>query len=246
MATLRCGSTDFKNVEAVVFDKDGTLADSHRFLRLLAQKRARIIDAQIPGVQEPLLMAFGAESNRINPAGLMAIGTRHENEIAAAAYVAETGRDWLDSLKMVRTAFIEADQVFGRKAEQTPPFAGIKELLQALTEKGVTIAVLSGDTTANVQDFLTHYKLMPFVEAAIGSDNGLTKPDPQLLQQLCQTLNVSVAETVVIGDAPTDIEMAIAAAAMGCIGVTWSGGSPITLSRATTVATQVSQLQVTD
>ena len=91
MTLIQCGTTRFENIEAVIFDKDGTLANSQIFLRNLAQKRARLIDAQIPGVQEPLLMAFGVESDRLNPAGLMAVGTRLENEIAAAAYVAETG-----------------------------------------------------------------------------------------------------------------------------------------------------------
>ena len=59
MVTLQVQNITFKNIEAVIFDKDGTLEDSGDFLRNLAQKRSRLIDAQIPGVGEPLLMAFG-------------------------------------------------------------------------------------------------------------------------------------------------------------------------------------------
>jgi len=54
MATIQCGDVTFTAIAAVIFDKDGTLADSQDYLRNLGQKRARLIDAQIPGVQEPL------------------------------------------------------------------------------------------------------------------------------------------------------------------------------------------------
>ncbi|MFM7574717.1 MAG: hypothetical protein ACKO4S_16540, partial [Snowella sp.] len=65
MVTIRCGDRAgigsavrvFKNIEAVIFDKDGTLEDSQAYLRELGIKRARLIDAQIPGIGEPLLMA---------------------------------------------------------------------------------------------------------------------------------------------------------------------------------------------
>ena len=68
--TLRCGDVIFQDIQAVIFDKDGTLADSMEFLRLLGQRRSRLLDAQVPGVQEPLLMAFGLERDRISANGL--------------------------------------------------------------------------------------------------------------------------------------------------------------------------------
>ncbi|HEY9633534.1 MAG TPA: HAD family hydrolase, partial [Coleofasciculaceae cyanobacterium] len=94
MVTIRCRDVTFSNIQAVIFDKDGTLEDSQVFLRELGQKRSRIIDAQIPGIGEPLLMAFGINGDTLDPTGLMAVGSRRESEIAAAAYIAETGRGW--------------------------------------------------------------------------------------------------------------------------------------------------------
>ena len=110
--TIRCGDPAgicsavrvFRNIEAVIFDKDGTLEDSQSYLRELGIKRARLIDAQIPGIGEPLLMAFGMQNNQLDPAGLMAVGSRYENEIAAAAYIAETGRSWFESLAIARSS----------------------------------------------------------------------------------------------------------------------------------------------
>jgi phosphoglycolate phosphatase len=52
----------FSNIQAILFDKNGTLEDSEAYLRTLAQRGARMIDAQIPGIGEPLLMAFGVNA----------------------------------------------------------------------------------------------------------------------------------------------------------------------------------------
>ena len=119
MVTIKCRGITFSNIEAVIFDKDGTLEDSQELLRLLGIKRSRLADAQIPGVGEPLQMAFGIEGANIDPTGLMAVGSRRENEIVAAGYIAETGRGWLESLTIARRAFDEADQML--KSSATSP-----------------------------------------------------------------------------------------------------------------------------
>jgi phosphoglycolate phosphatase len=244
LATIQCGDVQFQNIQGVVFDKDGTLADSLDFLRNLAQKRARLIDAQIPGVGDPLMMAFGLNENHLNPAGLMMVGTRHENEIAAAAYVAETGKDWLEALTIVRLAFVEADKVFQRKADGTPMFDGIRELLQALVATEIRIGILSSDTTDNVRDFVRRYQLEPLVELAIGTEEGPTKPDPALLRWASEALGVPVEKVLMIGDAVADIDMAKAAGAAGCVGVTWGGACSRSLSQADVVIKQPSDIQL--
>lgn len=240
MATIQCGPVRFSDIQAVIFDKDGTLANSWDYLRNLAQKRARLIDAQIPGVQEPLLMAFGADGDRLNPAGLTAVATRRETAIAAAAYIAETGRDWVEALAIAQSAFEEADQVFKRKADHTPVFAGVAELLHGLS---LPIVILSSDTTANVQDFVDRYELGAIVTRAIGVDAGPSKPDPEVLRRACAAIGRAPAEVLVVGDAAVDIQMAKAAGAAGSVGVTWGGISAAALRSADVVIAHPSDMQ---
>jgi phosphoglycolate phosphatase len=221
LVTIRCKTQLFDPVQAVIFDKDGTLANAEEFLRNLAQRRARLIDAQIPGVQEPLLMAFGIEGDRINPAGLMAVGTRLENEIAAAAYVAETGRDWVASLQLVRSAFEEADKYRSKKAEQTPLNPGALALIQQLTQAGIKLAILSSDSAANVREFVETHELQPYFPALYGVDERyLAKSDPELIQQVLTDLAVAPEQILMVGDSQVDVQIAHDTAMAGCIGFT--------------------------
>jgi len=223
--SLRCCDVVFEQVQAVVFDKDGTLADSNEFLKMLGRRRSRLIDAQVPGVQEPLQLAFGLEEGGINPSGLLAVGTRQENEIAAAAYVAETGRGWVESLKIAASAFAEADSYLLRKAENTPLFEGALACLQRLANARVPLALLSADTSAHVKDFVEFNQLGPYFQALVGSDGNVGKRDPELLRQLCAQLEVPCESILVIGDSPLDIAIAQAVNAVGCVGVTWGWGT---------------------
>jgi phosphoglycolate phosphatase len=227
MAVIHCGETAFSDISAIIFDKDGTLADSQDFLRTLAQRRARLLDAQVPGVQEPLLMAFGVEGSRLDPQGLMAVGTRYENEIAAAAYLAETGRAWSAALELARSAFHEADSSPQQKARLTPPYPGTQEMLAALAAAGLKIGVLSSDSTANVQDFLSYHQLANYVTVAQGTEpSDLAKPHPQLLLQMCARLEVTPPNVLVIGDSEIDQKLAHNAGAAGFVLADWAASAP--------------------
>ena len=54
------------------------------------------------------------------------------------------------------------------------------------------------------------------------SAGGLSKPDPALFIQACQTLGVEPNHTLMVGDSVGDIEMARQAGAAGCIGICWN------------------------
>lgn len=245
MASVHCNGVVFADIQAIVLDKDGTIADVAQFLRTLGHKRSRLIDAQVPGVQEPLLMAFGLNGSRLDAAGLLAVGTRQENEIAAAAYIAETGRSWSTALEIARSAFQAADEALPRKAEHTPPFPGIVDWLRSLRAAGIPLALLSSDTTANVQDFITVYQLGGLFAITQGTDQPPAKPDPACLLSVCTALGIDPSATLVIGDADGDAIMAQAAGAAGSIGVTWGWSPPVLLEHADCVTAQWQAITVT-
>ena len=241
MVTIKCQNTAFSRIEAILFDKNGTLEDSEAYLRTLGQKAARMIDAQIPGIGEPLLMAFGINGDFLDPAGLISVASRRETEIAAAAYIAETGRGWFESLKIARQAIDEADQYVSKTP--SPLFVGSLEVLKSLSVAGLKLGILSAATTEEVRTFVRTHQLSNYLQLEKGVDDGPSKPDPILFLEACQALGVAPGATLMIGDSVGDMQMARDAKAAGCIGITWIGKAD-NVKGADVVINQLDQIQV--
>ncbi|GBF80576.1 HAD family hydrolase [Aphanothece sacrum] len=244
MLSIRCGHVKFNNIEAILFDKDGTLEDSQSFLRELSIRRARLIDAQIPGIGEPLLMAFGLQENRLDPTGLMAVGSRQENLIAAAAYIAETGRSWFESLAIAQNAFTEADKYLPKNRTTSPLFAGSLDVLKILSDAGLKLGILSAAPTSDVENFVKEHQLSNYIQLMMGGDQGLTKPDPRLFIQACQLLETTPNVTLMVGDSQGDIIMAQQAGVAGTIGICWGNSHAPHLEKADVIITQLEQIQL--
>ena len=229
MISIDCLTHTFSDVQAIIFDKDGTLEDSGDYLRNLAQKRARLIDAQIPGVGEPLLMAFGVNGLTLDPTGLQAVGSRYENEIAAAAYIAETGRGWSAAVEIVRQAFTEVDRVM----ESTPNamFPGCQRSIESFAAAGIKMGIVSAATTSQVVNFTNYHKLQSYFQVLLGSDLQFAKPDPRLFQFACQEMGIDPARTLMVGDSSWDMVMGSQGGAAGCIDISWGrAGKPLVMA----------------
>jgi phosphoglycolate phosphatase len=243
LVTIKCRNVTFANIQAIVFDKNGTLEDSEAYLRSLAQRTARLIDAQIPGTGEPLLMAFGVNGNSLDPAGIIAVASRRETEIAAAAYIAETGRGWFEALTIARQALDEAEKYISQTP--SPLFAGSTEVLKSLSEAKLKLGILSAATTQEVQSFVANHQLSDYIQLTKGVDEGPSKPDPILFLQACQALGVEPSATLMVGDSVGDMQMARNAKAAGCIGITWIGKSDH-VKGADVVINQLDEIQIVE
>ncbi|XZO01637.1 MAG: HAD family hydrolase [Microcoleus sp.] len=244
MVTIKCRGITFSNIQAIIFDKDGTLEDSQEFLRHLGLKRSRLVDAQIPGVGEPLQMAFGIEAGKIDPTGLMAVGSRRENEIVAAGYIAETGRGWIESLAIAQRAFDEADEML-KNSPPSPLFVGSLEVLKSLSDAGLKLGILSAATTKAVKNFVKSSELGAYIQLEMGVDSvHLNKPDPKLFLLACERLGVEPAVTLMVGDSAGDIQMGKNAGAAGCIGICWGKAEASHLSKADVTIASLDEITI--
>jgi phosphoglycolate phosphatase len=241
MATIRCGNQTFSNIQGILFDKNGTLEDSEIFLRSLAQKSARIIDAQVPGVGEPLLMAFGVNGANLDPAGLISVASRRETEVAAAAYIAETGKSWFESLQIARQGLDEAEKYVNTTVSSL--FPGGLELLKNLSAAGLKLGILSAATTSEVNHFVQTHQLQDYINLNMGVDGNISKPNPKLFLQACEKLGVAPSQTLMVGDSVGDMQMAKNAHAAGCIGITWIR-KPEHVRGADVVINQLEEIQI--
>jgi phosphoglycolate phosphatase len=258
---LDCGGVAFGPIAAVWFDKDGTLADVSGFLMDLGGARIqRLLDLVPSGVPFPcsregfgdrLRRAFGLRGDRfghggceLDPAGLLAVAPRTENELAAAVYLAELGLPWGRSRAIAAAAFGQADDGFGRKADRTPPFADVADCLARLHGAGLQLGIVSADRQDLTADFVGRYGLGDRVVAVWGSSAQLAKPDPELLRLGCREMGVSPEQVVVVGDSALDIQLARSAGAAGVIGVARSPRDRPGLAGADVVVANLDELTV--
>lgn len=231
MVEIHCQGKIFSQIRAFIFDKDGTLADSQFFWHELAIARAKMISRffpEIPELEFSLLSAFGVKNDvkgtlhaRLDPAGLMAVGSRLENEIGAAACVAATGKSWFEARNIVAKAFQEADKEKD-SLSIAPLFEGVIPLLQSLSQKDLKLGILSADTTAGVENFVKYHRLGSYIQLQMGSDRKYSKPDPALFLEACRQLTVQPSQTIMVGDAQGDVDMAKASGAAGTIAICWN------------------------
>ncbi|WP_338430141.1 HAD-IA family hydrolase [Synechococcus elongatus] len=229
------------SVQALLFDKDGTLANSEAFLKRLVLARYGAIAKRVLTLSPDLLLSWGYRQEQVDPAGLMAIGSRQENLIAAASAIAVQGFSWPQALSLATEAFSEGDAACEPKAVQTPLLSGIRELLQLARSLGLKIAVISADSEAQIQAFLDCYQLGDWVDLIWGCDRQPSKPDPTAVLTVCQLLNVDPQAAVVIGDADSDLQMA-AGAGVAAIAAAWGWSQAPKFEAIAPIATQVEDL----
>jgi phosphoglycolate phosphatase len=220
MATICVRSHKFQAIQAVLFDKDGTLANVEAYLRKLAIARAQAIPDQSPAFYTNLLATFGLTERGVDPASLIAVASRQEDQIAAAGCLAAVGKGWVEACAIAQTAFDQADLALAPKVSKTPPLEGAIQLLSQLEKASIKVGIVSSDAHSEVAAFVEHYQ-MPGVDWYYGATEGSSlKTHPDFLKFACQSISAQPGHTLVIGDAASDLALAKQGAAdfVGMVG----------------------------
>ena len=207
-------------IELVVFDWDGTLIDS----------TAPIVDALCLTATDLGLPPPSREQARQVVGMELAQAIRH---LAPGA----TG----EQLK----AFIAGCRMrFAALNDELRPFTGMVDLLEDLHALGVPLAVATGMSRSGLDRALARLRWVSLFAGTRCADEGIPKPDPWMLRDLCDTLGVAPSRAVMIGDTTHDLGMA-AAAGSSCVAVSY-GAHPreaLAAGRPAALVDEVAQLR---
>ncbi|GGX36863.1 HAD-IA family hydrolase [Streptomyces chryseus] len=179
---------------AVVFDLDGVLVDSYEVMR------------------EAFSVAYRE-----------AVGT---GEAPFAEYNRHLGRYFPDIMKIMGLP-LEMEAPFVREsyrlASQVPVFDGVPEMLRELRGRGIPLAVATGKAGDRARALLAQLGLADMFETIIGSDEvARPKPAPDMVRLAVSVLGARPEETVMIGDAVTDLQSAHGAG-VAAVAALWAG-----------------------
>ena len=185
----------------IVFDFDGTLVDS---LRFIVTAFSRAFEDQ--GFPAPAPEAI----RRI-------IGLRLE---VAAAQLLPDPDDMATAERIAgsyRTAF---QDMRARNLVDEPLYPGVRETLALLNRPEVCLGIATGKSRHGLVSSLERHDLSELFVTLQTADDGPGKPHPEILQRAMSDVGAEAGETVVIGDTSYDMEMA-ANAGVRALGVAW-------------------------
>lgn len=114
-------------------------------------------------------------------------------------------------------------------SQRTPFFKSIEQLLQSLKNQGKELAVATGKNRQGLDRVLKVSNSEHYFVITRCTDESGSKPDPQMLKDILNVTQKSIAEAVYIGDSIFDIQMANALG-MTSIAVSYGAATAIELA----------------
>ena len=224
MVHLEINENIIDNIELVIFDKDGTLVDLYNYWANMISFRVESAQKKLgfdESKNDDIMYAMGVDvaSGRLRSEGPVGLKKREIVMQAMVDSLAEIG--FPDTYNTCFQIFKEVDeQSVNHLKDIVKPVNGMHELINTLYEKNCKIAVATTDKTARadlVADFLG---MSDKVNIVIGEDMVVNcKPHPDMANLILKELSVDKENTVIVGDAITDIEMGLNAGLKASIGV---------------------------
>lgn len=187
--------------KAVIFDLDGTLSDSISSIKYCGD-RALAVCGYAPFPESDYKYFVGDGAANLVKRALLASGDSklvHFDEVFTAY-----------------KEFFAVDCMY-----EVKPYEGIPQLLAALKERGLSLAVLSNKPHLQTLGVIAALFGEDCFDVVLGQQEGIPiKPDPAGVFEIMKQLKVSAKEVLYLGDTATDMKTGKSAGAY-TLGVLW-------------------------
>jgi phosphoglycolate phosphatase len=205
---------------SIIFDLDGTLADSVPCVVKAAQtvaQAAGIFDVSDHDIRQ-----------RIGePLGPMLAALFGVSGSSLATMIADYSAEYVSLA-----------------ATMERPFDGVFTLLSHLKSRGIKLAIATGKSQSGAIRATTRMGLVPYFDSIHGILPGTPgKPDPAVLHRALEALGVSARDAIMVGDTTFDLDLS-AALGVRNVAVSWGVHSvaALTARNPTFLATDLGQL----
>lgn len=207
-------------VEAIIFDKDGTLIEFDAFWVTVSINAINYILKSIQrediGLEE-ILAAIGVKNGISDMDGILCKGTYEQMAVAINEILKKYGCNISQEniLKMV----IDSYKLNADSGQIKPTCENIREVLRRLNESGIKLAVVTTDNYEITHKCLKKLEIEELFDK-VYTDDGKTpvKPDPYCVFNFSEFTGIEKDKIIMVGDTMTDVCFA-KNAGIPCVGV---------------------------
>lgn len=242
MTAIRIASQTY-DVDALLFDKDGTLLNLNHLWCGWLDALIDALKAQTPPsiqLERSLIdTALGVRVTQagaeIDPTGPLAIGSMEDvMTLLGQVLYQHYGVGWNDALRWVHQARTQAEAELNW-SQLVQPISGVQAFIAAAQAAGIPMGVVTSDEQQSALEHLRHLKLDSAMGVVIGHDQVTEgKPFPEMLEVACKALDVEPQRVVLFGDSNGDMQMAQTGGLVAGVGI-----APLDRCEHLTAATQV-------
>jgi len=210
-------------LQAVVFDMDGVIVDSHPAHRV---------------AWKTFLRALGRETS---DAELDFVMDGRKREEILVHYLGPLTREQLEEYGRLK------NDLFWQAAAEVVPIPGAFEFIDRLRGAGIVAAVATSASASRAVSTLRRLGLLSHFEAVVtGEEVPKGKPDAGIYQLACQRLQCSPKAAVAVEDAASGVRAA-KSAGLKCVGIAWhQSGDSLTAAGADAVLHNFVDLTLSD
>lgn len=196
--------SDKTMVEAIIFDKDGTLIDFDSFwlnvtIHVIKNILKKLDREDV--LQEELFNSVGVKNGVVDKDGILCKGTYEQIAIAFNSVFKRYGYDTIDEQFIVD----EYSRSFD-KGEIKPICENIKDILIRLKENNIKLAVVTTDNYETTCKCLKKLEIFDLFEKVYTDDGVLpVKPDPYCAIDFSILTGIERNKIMMVGDTMTDV-----------------------------------------
>ncbi len=169
----------------LVFDWDGTLADSLDHIVYAMEQAIRALELE--------------QKSRKELQEVIGLGL---NEALTHLYPRMTNGEMLELIDQYRKYYLKLPD------QTITLFPGAEATLKDLYDSGYFLAVATGKSRRGLHRAFMETGVEKLFHTSCCADEAFSKPHPQMLKNIMDTLGITPQETVMIGDTEFDLQMA--------------------------------------
>lgn len=199
------------SVRAVIFDKDGTVLDFDAFWLPVAVTATEVIMSKLGVIDVPsakILESMGVVDGIASIKGSLCFGTYRDMAEDMNSVLKKYGYSFdIDELTNLT---VDAYHSSVSAGEIKPTCPNIEEVMQYLKSKDIKIVLVTSDGPAVTNECLRGLGIDKYFDIVF-TDDGThpNKPDPFMINKLCEDYGFEKDEVVMVGDTLSDMNFAI-------------------------------------